>query len=96
MALFVIVCKDKPGALETRLATRPVHLDYLNASGLVKAAGPLRWTTPETRSARCADHRGRGSGAPHQALADNDPYAAAGVFEARRGRSPARSGVGSL
>lgn len=93
MALFVIICKDKPGALETRLATRPVHLDYLNASGLVKAAGPL------------LDDAGNPTGslliieaedkAAVQALADNDPYTAAGVFESVEVHAW-RVGVGSL
>ncbi|HWT50837.1 MAG TPA: YciI family protein [Caulobacter sp.] len=93
MALFVIICKDKPGALETRLATRPVHLDYLNASGLVKAAGPL------------LDDAGNPSGslliieaedkAAVQALADNDPYTVAGVFESVEVHAW-RVGVGSL
>lgn len=93
MALFVIICKDKPGALETRLATRPAHLDYLNASGLVKAAGPL------------LDDAGNPSGslliieaedkAAVQALADNDPYTAAGVFESVEVHAW-RVGVGSL
>ena len=41
MALFAILCKDKPGALETRLATRPVHLDYLTQSKGLKLAGAL-------------------------------------------------------
>jgi len=93
MALFVIVCKDKPGALETRLATRPTHLDYLNGSKLVKAAGPL------------LDDAGGPIGslliieaedkAAVQALLDNDPYTAAGVFESAEVH-PWRVGVGSL
>jgi uncharacterized protein YciI len=93
MALFVIVCKDKPGALETRLATRPVHLDYLNASGLVKAAGPL------------LDDAGSPIGslliieaedkAAVQALADNDPYTLAGLFESVEIQGW-RVGVGSI
>ena len=27
--LFVLVCTDKPGSLDLRLATRPQHLAYL-------------------------------------------------------------------
>ena len=41
MPLFAITCRDKPDALETRLATRPVHLDYLKGSTGLKLAGAL-------------------------------------------------------
>ena len=93
MALFVIICKDKPGALETRLATRPVHLDYLNGSGLVRAAGPLLSDAGDPVGSLLiieADDK-----AAVQALADNDPYTAAGVFESVE-IHPWRVGVGSL
>lgn len=79
MPLYAIVCKDKPGALETRLATRPTHLDYLNDSKNLKLAGAL------------LDDAGNAIGsiivveaqdkAAAQAQADNDPFTAAGVFE---------------
>ena len=93
MALFVIFCKDKPGAKDTRLATRPVHLDYLNGSGLVKAAGPLLSEAGDPVGSllivEAADK------AAAQALADNDPYTAAGVFQSVE-IHPWRVGVGSL
>ena len=79
MPLYAIICKDKPGALETRLATRPTHLDYLNNSQTLKLAGAL------------LDDGGNPIGsiivveaedkAAAQAQADNDPFTAAGVFE---------------
>ena len=79
MPLYAIVCKDKPGALETRLATRPTHLDYLNNSQNLKLAGAL------------LDDDGNPIGsiivveaqdkAAAQAQADNDPFTSAGVFE---------------
>jgi uncharacterized protein YciI len=79
MPLYAITCKDKPGALETRLATRPAHLDYLNNSPNLKLAGAL------------LDDDGNPIGsiivveaedkAAAQAQADNDPFTAAGVFE---------------
>jgi uncharacterized protein len=93
MALFVIVCKDKPGALEARLATRPTHLDYLNASGLVKAAGPL--LSDEGNPVGSLLIIEAEDKATVQALADNDPYTAAGVFESVEVH-PWRVGVGSL
>jgi uncharacterized protein YciI len=79
MALFVIFCKDKPGVLETRLATRPVHLDYLNASGLVKAAGPLLSDAGDPiGSMLIVEAQDR---AAVQTFVDNDPYTLAGIFE---------------
>ena len=79
MPLFAIVCKDKPGTLETRLATRPRHLDYLAESKILKLAGAL------------LDDDGKPVGsiliveaddkAAAQAQADNDPYTAADIFE---------------
>ena len=33
--LFAITCQDKPGALDLRLATRPVHLEYLDGQAEV-------------------------------------------------------------
>ena len=79
MPLYAIICKDKPGALETRLATRPKHLAYLAESRILKLAGAL------------LDDDGNPVGsiliveaedkAAAQAQADNDPFTAAGVFE---------------
>ncbi|PXA92799.1 hypothetical protein DMC25_02815 [Caulobacter sp. D4A] len=93
MPLYAIVCKDKPGALETRLAVRPKHLDYLNASTGLKAAGAL------------LDDDGNPIGsiivvevedkAAAQAQADNDPFTAAGVFESVEVR-PWRLAIGSF
>ena len=79
MALFVVYCKDKPGALETRMATRPTHLDYLNGVGLVKAAGPLLDDAGSPIGSMLiveAEDR-----AAAQTFVDNDPYTLAGLFE---------------
>ncbi|MBO9545212.1 YciI family protein [Caulobacter sp.] len=79
MALFVVYCKDKPGALETRMATRPTHLDYLNGAGVVKAAGPLLDDAGSPIGSMLiveAEDR-----AAVQAFVDNDPYTLAGLFE---------------
>ncbi|MET0546571.1 MAG: YciI family protein [Caulobacterales bacterium] len=79
--LFVILASDRPGALELRLATRPKHIDYWNATGAVKIAGAML----ENYN---ADGNPKGSivivDAPDLAtvnkmLAD-DPYTLAGVF----------------
>jgi uncharacterized protein YciI len=79
MPLYAIVCRDKPGLLETRLATRPVHLEYLNAAGNLKLAGPLLGDDGNPNGSLLiveADDK-----AAVQAWADNDPYTLAGVFE---------------
>jgi uncharacterized protein len=83
MALFMLTCLDKAGALETRLATRPAHLDYVSGFGeAVKLAGPILSE---------ADASPEGSFfildmdnlSDVHAFADGDPYLAAGVFERR-------------
>jgi uncharacterized protein YciI len=93
MALFVVYCKDKPGALDTRMATRPTHLDYLNAAGLVKAAGPLLSDEGNPiGSLLIVEAEDR---AAVQTFLDNDPYTLAGIFESAEIQSW-RVGVGSL
>ncbi len=52
MPFYAIVCKDKPGLLETRLATRPTHLDYLKDATNLKLAGPLLDDDEAIRTAR--------------------------------------------
>ena len=78
--MFVILCRDKPGSLDVRMATRPQHLAYLQtyAERLVQA-GPLIG----------ADGRPCGSllivevedRATAEGFADSDPYNKAGLFE---------------
>jgi uncharacterized protein YciI len=93
MPLYAIICKDKPGALETRLATRPVHLDYLHASKGVKQAGALLDDDGNPIGSIIvveADDK-----AAAQAQADNDPFTLAGVFESVEVR-PWRLAIGAL
>lgn len=78
--LYHILCKDKPGHLQTRLDNREAHLAVVNTLGdKLFAAGPLlndrdemvgsvliiEFDSDETAAAFCA----------------NDPYAQAGLFE---------------
>lgn len=75
----VLICKDKPGALQVRLDTRAAHLAYIEATGVVEMAGPF------------LDEAGAMTGsmivlevpdiAAAREWAANDPYAAAGLFE---------------
>ncbi|MCD1625010.1 YciI family protein [Seohaeicola saemankumensis] len=40
--MFVaLIARDKSGALETRMANRAAHLDYVKQTGVVRQAGPL-------------------------------------------------------
>jgi uncharacterized protein len=40
--MFVaLIARDKSGALETRMANRAAHLEYVKQTGIVRQAGPL-------------------------------------------------------
>ncbi|CAN7645807.1 YciI-like protein [Rhizobium sp. LjRoot254] len=79
--LFAFLCQDKPGALQTRLDTRPAHIEFLdglNSAGKLAFAGPF------------LDADGKPNGSmvvvkaetieEARALAAADPYAKAGLF----------------
>lgn len=93
MALFVLTCIDKTGALQTRLDTREAHLAYVRDTGVVKLGGPF------------LDEAGGMAGsmlvieaqdlAAAKAFAKNDPYAKAGLFQSVEVR-PFRITVGGL
>lgn len=94
MALYVLVCHDKPNSLELRMATREAHLAYARAqSGKVKLGGPI------------LDAKGDMAGsllifdtedvADVEAFTANDPYAEAGLFD-RVEILPFKTTVGSL
>jgi uncharacterized protein YciI len=77
--LVALIAHDKPGALDVRKANRAAHLEHLNASDIVRQAGPL------------LDGEGQMIGsliilevedmAAAQDFADRDPYGKAGLFE---------------
>ncbi|MEL7343263.1 MAG: YciI family protein [Pseudomonadota bacterium] len=74
-----LICKDKPGHLQTRIETREAHLAYAAETGVTQMAGPM------------LDDGGRMCGsliilnvadlAAAVEWAANDPYAKAGLFE---------------
>lgn len=79
--LFAFLCQDKPGALQVRMDTRPVHVEWLNkinAEGTLVFAGPF------------LDADGKPNGSLVVVKAENldqakaisaaDPYAQAGLF----------------
>jgi uncharacterized protein YciI len=80
--LFAVICTDKPSHLNLRMETRPPHVEWLNglnAEGKLKIAGPF------------LDSDGKPCGSmlliaadsleDAKALAAQDPYAKAGLFE---------------
>jgi uncharacterized protein YciI len=80
--LFALICNDKPGHLQVRLDNRPAHvafLDGINGEKKLAFAGPF------------LDGDGKPCGslvvieapdlAAARALAAEDPYAKAGLFE---------------
>lgn len=78
--LFVINCKDKTGALDVRMANRPDHVEYLNGLGdKLKLAGPYVDSNDQPIGSMVVIEADN-----HQeveALATQDPYAKAGLFE---------------
>ncbi|MEM9476862.1 MAG: YciI family protein [Pseudomonadota bacterium] len=77
--LIALIARDKPGALETRLANRDAHLAYVRETGVVEQAGPF------------LDDDGQMCGSllilsvdsmdAAESWAANDPYAKAELFE---------------
>ncbi len=78
--LFVLVCTDKPGSLDLRLATRPQHLAYLETyqSKIVQAGGMLDTDGRPAGSLLIIDVADR---AEAEGFAEADPYAKSGLFE---------------
>jgi uncharacterized protein YciI len=78
--LFAVICTDRPGVLERRLAARPAHLQYLEGQvqHLIEAGAMLDPNGQPVGSLFVVDMPDR---AAVEAFASGDPYAAAGVFE---------------
>jgi uncharacterized protein YciI len=74
-----LICRDKPGHLETRLANRAAHLDHINASGVVEMAGPF--LNPEGQMTGSLVVLNVETLEQAQAWAAADPYAKAGLFD---------------
>ena len=77
--LFVALCTDKPGHLQTRLDNRADHLAFLGEHPqMVKLGGPFLSEQGEPNGSmiiiECADE------AAAKAFFAQDPYARAGLF----------------
>ena len=76
--LYAVICRDKPGHLQTRLDTRAAHLGYIEATGIVKMSGPFLQDGQMCGSLVILE---TGSLAEAEAWAAGDPYKAAGLFD---------------
>ncbi|MCD2175480.1 YciI-like protein [Rhizobium sp. C4] len=80
--LFALWCTDKKDHLQVRMDTRPTHVEWLNAinaEGKLKMAGPTLNGEGKPMGSLVvivADDQ-----ASAEALAAQDPYAKAGLFE---------------
>jgi len=77
--LYAMIAKDAPGALQTRLDTRPVHLDHLKSLGkkLVFAGALLNAEEQPEGSIVIFEAE---TLAEAEAMAAADPFVPAGVF----------------
>ena len=75
--LFAVICRDKPGALQTRMDTRAAHLAYIEATGIVRMAGPFIESAQMCGSLIVLEAEDLVAA---QAWAAADPYNLAGLF----------------
>ena len=78
--LFALLCTDRPGGLDLRMATRPAHLAYLEreAHRLISGGAMLDPEGKPCGSLLVVEAADR---AEAEAFAAGDPYAKAGLFE---------------
>ncbi len=80
--LFAVLCTDKPDHLPLRMDTRPPHVEWLNglnSAGTLKIAGPFLDAAGKPCGSMLLIAAEDLAGA--QAIAAEDPYAKAGLFE---------------
>lgn len=77
--LYAIICIDRPGAIETRLANRDAHLAHIEAAGTITQAGPFLDADGQMTGSLLIMEAG--DIAEAEAWADADPYARAGLFQ---------------
>jgi len=75
--LYAVICRDKPGHLQTRLETRDSHVAYLKSTPVV-LAGPFLEGGEMCGSLVVVEQPDL---AAAQEWAAGDPYAHAGLFE---------------
>ncbi len=75
--LFAVICRDKPGHLQTRLDARAAHLAYIEKTGIVTMAGPLIEDGADVRLAHRARRREPRGGA---GMGSRRPLQGGGLF----------------
>jgi len=78
MPLFAVICRDKPGQLQTRLDSRQAHLGFIRDSGIVRMAGPLIENGDMCGSLIVLEARDLDAA---RDWAARDPYKEAGLFD---------------
>jgi uncharacterized protein YciI len=77
--LYALICNDKTDHLQLRLDTRTAHLEYLDSLGdRLKFAGPFLGADAKPNGSLVVIEASDLAAA--RKLADNDPYAKAGLF----------------
>jgi len=77
--LYVIEARDKPGALDIRLSTRPAHVEFLQSLGSdLVLAGPFLDDDEKPCGSLVIIKADTIDAA--KAIAERDPYVAAGLF----------------
>ena len=80
MATFILICRDKPAALDLRMATRAAHLAWVGENmAQVIRAGPLSDDAGSMAGSLFVMEAG--SRADVEAFTAADPYSKAGLFE---------------
>jgi uncharacterized protein YciI len=80
MARFALICTDKPGALELRLANREAHLAYIRENqAMIVVAGPMLDEAGGMRGSLLILEAPDASAV--EAFSAADPYRQAGLFE---------------
>ena len=78
--LFVVLCEDKPGALDVRMENRPKHVEFLKGLGAtLKLAGPFLGVDDKPVGSMLVLEADSAEKAAE--IAGGDPYALAGLFE---------------
>jgi uncharacterized protein YciI len=80
--LYALICTDNPNSLELRLANRPDHVAYLKSLGqTLVLAGPFTKDDGKTMTGSLIVVEAPSREAAKR-IADGDPFAKAGLFEA--------------
>ncbi|HET9019315.1 MAG TPA: YciI family protein [Acetobacteraceae bacterium] len=78
--LFMLICTDRPGGLDLRMATRPAHLAYLETEApRIMSGGAM--LDPEGKPCGSLLVIEATDRAEAEGFAAGDPYAKAGLFE---------------